>query len=45
MNFTLYGGWQYEAFQDAINLEFLNDMPGDASFHGPFVGVGVRWGG
>jgi hypothetical protein len=46
LNFTLYGGWQFDQFNDATNLQFLpNETTGDVSFHGPFVGVGVRWGG
>ncbi|MDF2763263.1 MAG: Legionella pneumophila major outer membrane protein precursor [Rhodospirillales bacterium] len=46
LDFTLFGGWQFDQFNDAFNLEFLpNDVPGDVQFHGPFVGVGVRWGG
>jgi hypothetical protein len=46
MNFSLYGGWQFDQFTDTTNLEFLpSDTPGDVRFHGPFIGIGVRWGG
>ena len=46
LNFSLYGGWQFDQFTDVTNLEFLpSDTPGDLRFHGPFVGIGVRWGG
>jgi hypothetical protein len=42
-SFVLYGGYQFDIFQDATNTQFFpNEAFGDNGAHGPFVGIGVR---
>jgi hypothetical protein len=44
-SFILYGGYQFDLFQDSSNTEFFpNQAFGDDAAHGPFIGIGVRWG-